>query len=1004
MNLHDVRGSTDVPGDAFVDTPSIRGVLRIYRSARLEALVDALNDVVREPLVSPFAKETIVVPSRAMGDWLALRLAEKQGIWANPSFVTIEELVANEAIDTDTLTWAIAAVLPSLLTDAKLAPVATYLEGDADGTKRHALARRLAATFRRYLTHRPAMITAWERGEDDLPAEHAWQPVLWRAVAGRVGREARHPATDAERLSVFAPEALSPAHADALAALPNVHVFARSTAGHPLATSLGTRNAETLATLEARAQSITDLDATPPSTLPQHLSVHACHAPMRECEVLRDQLLAALNDDPTLEPRDVLVLCPDLDTYAPVIDAVFGVSDKERTFLPYRIVDRASRKQLRVVEAFLALLDLIPSRLTAPDVVDFLSREPVRAKFDLEENELDTVRRWVSEVGIRWGEDEAHRAEVGQPALRANTWRFGLDRLIAGYAIGKDGSHDRTLCENTLPYDDVEGHATSTLGGLSAFCEELFFFRKELSGKHTLTTWQDLLRDALARLFHTFWQTEFQHAMVRDALTRIADTATKAGFAEEVPLAVVRDALAAELEERGRRRDVAAGGVTFAAYSSGRATPARVVVLLGMNDGDVPRAPRADGFDLLASSRQPGDPSVRDDDRQAFLDALLSARERLIVTYVGQSIANNAERPPSVLVSELLDLLSDAERKTALVRHPLHAFSPTYFGATEDIRLFSHADSLCEGAQAMSGPKSMMAPFARAPLPPSDLPRTLTLDQLVKFFEHPTRAFMMTRLRVFFGSDADVLEDREPLELDALEAWKLGAGLLERGERSPDVPADLVAEGALPLGVVGAFTYAEVAKKVAWIRAQIEEHVGGTKLRAPLPIELDVAAHDTRIVGWVKGTTPSVHLVTTYSNAGGKHRVGAWVRHVAMNAAGLSLRTVLVCKNEVWQLAPLKARDAEAQLRELVALYWRGLEAPLLFFPETSIAYVERLRKTRDENDALTHAEKAFGKDFGDGTCPYIDRAFGGAAALHEPTFASLATELVSPMLAQVTA
>lgn len=997
--MSDLTVSTDGHARDARDTP-IGGDLRVHHSFDLQRLVDALASVVAEPLASPFAAETVVVPSRAMGDWLGLRLAEKQGIWANPRFVTLEALVGARAFDRDEVAWTIAAVLPQLLGLAKLAPVAAYLEGDGDGTKRHALSRRLASTFLRYAAHRPAMLRAWEWAEDDVPAEHAWQPIVWRAVVARLGRAAHDDAELPERLSVFAPEGLPLAHADALAALAKkrpIHVFTRTSENHPLAASMGARSGETLATLKARASSVTDLDPEPPRSLPTHVAIHACHAPMRECEVLRDQLLAALSEDATLEPRDILVLCPDLDTYAPVIDAVFGVAENDRTFPPYRIVDRASRRHLRVVEGFLALLDLIPSRMTAPDVVDFLSREPVRAKFDLEESDLDTVRRWVSEVGIRWGEDEAHRAEEGQPALRANTWRFGLDRLIGGYAMGKDGTHDRTLCEGTLPYDDVEGHATSTLGGLAAFCEELFSFRKALRGTRTMSAWAELLRNALARLFHAFWQTESQHRMVREAIARVVETATRAGFAEEVPLAVVRDALAAELEERGRRMDVAAGGITFASFTSARAVPARVVVLLGMNDGVVPRAPRADGFDLLALDRRPGDPSVRDDDRQTFLDALLGARERLIVTYVGQSIANNAAVPPSVLVSELCDLGS-----LDVVRHPLHAFSPRYFGAGGDARLFSHAAPLCAGAQAMLGPRVAMAPFVREPLPPSDLPRTLTLDQLVKFFEHPVRAFMMTRLRVFFGSDAEVLADREPLELDALEAWKVGAGLLERDERAAEVPADVVAEGALPLGVVGAFAYAEVAKKVAWIREQIAEHAGRAKLREPQPIELDVRAHDTRIVGWVKSTTSAVHLVTTYSNAGGKHRIGAWVRHVAMNAAGLSLRTVLVCKNEVWQLAAMKRRDAEGQLADLVALYWRGLEAPLRFFPETSIAYAARLREKRDADGALAAAERTWGDKFGDGTCPYIARACGGVEVLKDPSFADLALQIADPMLAQV--
>ncbi len=1018
----------------------MRGVLRVCTSSRIEALVDALCRVVSEPLASPFTAETIVVPSRAMGDWLALRLAEKQGIWANPKFVTLEAFVAElaggageDAFDRDTLTWTIAALLPSLTGRAELAPVAAYLEDDADGTKRLALARRVAGTFARYLAHRPEMVLAWEQG--GTHEAEAWQPLLWQAIVGRLGNDHRARRTQRllerlqkkdildvpERVSVFAPDSIPLAQADVLAALATVtpvHVFVRSNAGHALAESLGTRRAETFSTLAGRASdSFLGLDAGAPPPSPT-LAVHACHAPMRECEVLRDQLLAALDEDATLEPRDILVLCPDLETYAPVIDAVFGVPTTDRTHLPYRVVDHVTRRLLRVCTAFLAFLDLVPSRMTAPDVLDLLAREPVRAKFDLQENEMDVVRRWVSECGIRWAEDEHHRAEVGQPALRENTWRFGLDRLLLGYAMGAE---ERALCHEVLPYDDVEGTKTTTLGGLAAFCEELFFFRKDLTGKKSLPAWRERLLDALSRLFHASWQTEFQHQMIRDALERIVTSADKAGFTGEVPLAVVKDALDAELAERGGRLEAPAGGLTFATFASSRCVPARVVALLGMNDGDVPRAPRRDGFDLLGAKHAAGDPSPRDEDRQAFLDALLSARDALLVTYIGQSIANNAERPPSVLVSELLETLPPDVRATAVVHHPLHAFSPRYFGGDDDARLFSHASALCTGALSMLRARKEQEPFVAAPLAPSDLPRTLTVEQLARFFEHPVRAFFQTRLRVTFGSDVETVEDREPLDLGPLEQWTLGTPLLARARDGrplgPPVPRDVVAEGALPLGVVGAGAYEGVLATVEDIDARVAEHLDDAPL-PPCPFEVDVPAHDTRLFGWARNASATKVVVFTFSKLSGKQKVSAWVKHVAMNAAGLALETVLVCKDKTLRLAPLTKADAAARLADLLDLYWRGLEAPLLFFPDPSLLYVETLRKVKSTDAAMARATKDFddSEKFGASTCPYVQRAFGGAFPLDDafepfsaardrtkyPSFVALAERIGQPLCASV--
>ena len=54
------------------------------------------------------------------------------------------------------------------------------------------------------------------------------------------------------------------------------------------------------------------------------VQIHACHGRARQVEVLRDAVLHLLEDDPTLEPRDVIVMCPDIETFAPLIQATFG--------------------------------------------------------------------------------------------------------------------------------------------------------------------------------------------------------------------------------------------------------------------------------------------------------------------------------------------------------------------------------------------------------------------------------------------------------------------------------------------------------------------------------------------------------------------------------------------------------------------------------------------------------------------------------------------------------
>lgn len=975
--------------------------LHVYSSSNLATLVEALAGTVKEPLSSPFERETVIVPGRPVGDWLGLRLAEQQGIWANPRFLTAEQFLAESCPSTTkddpfapaTLGWSIAAALPEFLPSRDFAGVRGYLEDDRNATKRIALAERLARIFNSYLVHRPDLLLAWEHGNEDHGDETAaWQAPLWRALVARHGaaHRARRYATFLEalrgngivelpeRISVFAPERLPTLVLDvfqALGAQVPVHLFLRASR-HPLAETLAVRERQLGEGIGTRTRStVQALGAT--ASVPE-LAIHSCHAPMRECEVLRDQLLALLDADRTLEARDILVLCPSLDTYGPVIDAVFGIPRNEPGFLPYRIVDQSARRMLRVVEAFLVLIEVASSRLTASDVVDLLSREPIRTRFGLEEGDLALVRRWVSESGIRWGEDEDHRVEVGQPAFRENTWRFGLERLVLGYAMGSDGT---TMCGDCLPYDDVDAGTSDVLGGLTAFCEALFAARKDLSAsaRVPLAAWRGRLRAPVAALLDASWQTEPEHRMIREALDALVARGERAGFVDEVPLSVVRDALHRELDERARAFEAPIGGVTFASFVSSRCLPARVVVMLGMNDGDFPRRPIAEGFDLVARHPRPSDPSVRDDDRQAFVDALHCARDRVIVTYVGQSIGNNKEQPPSVLVSQLIDTLTSEQRKEVVVTHPLHAFSPRYFGEDADARLFSYASTLCDGAQSMRGPRSQQRRFLEKPLPPqADAIRSVSVDALARFFEDPVRGFFQTRLGVSLGSDVDLLANREPLEFDPLEKWIFASPLVERARKGANLsgalPTDLRAGGKLPLGIVGDVAYDELVPGIQAIAEQVIEYLGTGRVE-PLPIELDVpsgSGDPTRIGGWLKNVGPNAQVLYTYSSSSGRRMLGAWVRHLVMLSTGNGGETVLVCRDKTTRFRRVAKPDA--LLATLVDLYWRGLEAPLLLFPDAAKSLLDP--KHIDSDAALEAAREEFFDRFGSAHCAYVRRAF----------------------------
>jgi exodeoxyribonuclease V gamma subunit len=716
---------------------------------------------------------------------------------------------------------------------------------------------------------------------------------------------------------------------------------------------------------------------------------------MREVEVLRDVLIDMFERDAELQPHDVLVMTPDMQAYAPFIEAVFGSVERGSPgYVPFRISDTGGPAGDDAASAFLALLGLLDGRMGASAVLDLVAMEAVRARFGIED--MDQVSRWVRESGVRWGVDGVHRREEGQD-FDENTWRFGLDRLLLGHAME---GRDATLWASTLPHDDVEGGATADLGRLVDLLETLFGLRREAMSAMTLGGWSIALGRMLDAMIDASGPRAREAGRIRRILEDLGDM--EACFGEHVGLAVVRSEIERVVGESRSVHQFLAGGVTFCEMLPMRSIPVRVVCLLGMNDDAFPRTSRTPGFDLAAATRLPGDRSSREDDRYMFLEALLSARDALVVTYVGQSLRDSAAYPPSVVVSELLDVLDEGGR--VVVRHPMQAFSPRYFSPSGGLVSYSEANARAAArlVRGRHGP----VPFVTGPVEDPGWDGTVTLDDLVRFFSGPGRWFLQRRLGMYVDAAGDVTDDREPLVLDPPEGHALGARLLGHavaGGRASDLHAAVRASGRLPPGSVGDV---ELDDRVPWAGAIArvrERHARGEPRVVPIDIEIG----GTRLRGRLEGVRPGGLVTHDFGKLDARRELVLWIRHLVLCAAspgGRPPASVLVCRSadggrvQATTLGPVD--DALAHLGTLLGLLAQGRSAPLPFFPAASRRYAAELGGKGHEA-ALESAAGAFAGtrwQRGDGDDPYVAVAYRGTDPLADP-FCEVAVRVWGPFL-----
>lgn len=681
-------------------------------------------------------------------------------------------------------------------------------------------------------------------------------------------------------------------------------------------------------------------DSVAPGRLPARdddtsIRIQVCHSKMREVEVLYDQLLDIMAKRPDIRPSDIMVMSPDIAEYAPWIDGVFP---KDELF--YSIADRALDQESAVLLAFMSLLSLPDMRLTATEVIDLLEVPTIARKFGLAEDDLLTLTAWIKEAGIRWELDGRSKQQRWQvPPARHNTWQFGLDRMLLGYAMDATAGP----FDHILPMDLDAGDAP-LLGILCDFMEQLADYREQLSASHTVAQWRAILLAMLADFFEPDSREELDLAAVRDLIVRLEEETTATGF--DVPLSprMIRYWLDEQLAVVQQGRGFVSGGVTFATLVPMRSIPYKVVCLLGMNDGAFPREDRPPTFDLMASTGyRKGDRSKRNDDRYLFLEALLSARDYFYLSYEGRSMKDNDARPPSVLVDELLDYIRQVFDRDPVTVHRLQPFSEDYFSDAAPA-LTSYRESWYTALINTRSPER----FVAEPLPADPELAPDQLDKLARFYRHPAQYFLRNRLGVWFD-DADIsLGESESFTLDNLERHGLAEAALNTllaNEPLQTWRERTIDSGLVMPGTLGNMQLDKQMSRAAMIYEQALPLLDGEPQRFSRTLDLPSGIE-------LKGSIGDIYSDTIVDVRAGVLRkrqlMAVWLQHLFANATLGERRTVMISRHAakeealVHELAPLQPEKAAGILAQLAEYYTAGVQSPLPFLPETSHAWARK--------------------------------------------------------------
>ena len=736
------------------------------------------------------------------------------------------------------------------------------------------------------------------------------------------------------------------------------------------------------------------------------LQVHAAHGPDRQVEVLRELLVGLLDDDPTLEPRDIVVLCPDIERFAPLVSAAFGLADEDGdTVHPghrirVRLADRALRRVNPLLEVLSTVLSLAGGRVAASTVLDLSAQPAVARRFSFTGEDLDRLTQLISASGVRWGLDAAHRRPYGLGHLGQNTWSAGLDRLLLGVAMDGEDNH---FIGTALPLDEVDSSDVELIGRLAELMQRLGTALDAFDADHPLQEWLEVARQSIDALTDTTprdsWQTG--HAY------RVLSSLGSAEIAADTVLsrAEFQALLADRLSGRAGRANFRTGTLTVCTMYPMRSVPHRVVCLLGMDDLSFPRRSHHDGDDLLNDDPWVGDRDRRSEDRQLLLDAIMSATEHLLVLYTGADPRTGVSRPPAVPIGELLDAVDltvrtedgSAPRDLVVHRHPLQPFDAANFASSTGAgspgdRPFSFDLAALRGARAAAGVRSSgPAVYPTTPLPEREPTTQVELADLTRFLSHPVKALLRERGGLPTWEESDPVTDQLPVELDGLASWQIGNRLLAELLRGADPDQLRGAEwrrGTLPPRALGE----QVLERQLGQALQLAERARPWSSGEPTSHDIALAVGERLLTGTVAPVYGQTLLSVSFSWLSARQRLTAFTQLLALTAAhpGTPWQAVTIGRRGTSILGPVDPGWAALVLDDQLDLYETGLREPLPFAPRASAEYA----RLRSRGFPVSPTDSPAAKQWDQDRDAAYERFFGPGVTLAELlTIGSVARE-----------
>ncbi|PWV49639.1 exodeoxyribonuclease V subunit gamma [Chitinophaga sp. S165] len=688
------------------------------------------------------------------------------------------------------------------------------------------------------------------------------------------------------------------------------------------------------------------------------ITINNCYTVAREVEVLYNYLVHLIDKKKeTLSPRDIVVMVRDIDAYAPYIKAIFNNAPYK---FRYTIADESYADSDNLFNALHAILRMNEENFKAEEVLQLLDSSYIRKRFGI--NNVPLIRAVVDQANIRFG---IHGAKEDETFLVS--WKYGIRRIMFGICMSGDEEYGKGD-ESFFPLDILEGSDSLEVIRFCHFAEVLIAAVEDRKKERSISGWVEYIENLLHNMVY-----EPEEEVDEDynaLMQQLADyNLLNEYMSDTVAFEVFSHSFLQTLTGTTRTGLFVNGGITFCSLIPMRSIPFRVVAMLGLDYDKFPRREQPIGFNLMEKNKQRGDRNVKDNDKHLFLETVLSARQYLYISYVGQSAKDNSRMPPSALVDELLDYIESGTEEAVDVRNklvtkqPLQGFSKKYM--TGDERLYSYLNATVPERPVTSTGKVMEQP---------DL-EEVDLDELVRFFKNPFKAYYNKVLGIYYNDEQVLLNETEIFHLDSLQKWSLKNELLQMDANAiANMKIRLVKTGRLPLKNMAYVALQQIESEVQPVRDKYRTCINGAEEQS-VQVELDLEG--TLLKGTINNVFDGKLVQVSWSKREDKYLIEAYIRYLAGRAAGVLKGMCFISgasKQDAFEAIPLSKEDALQRLTTLLNIFREGFERITPFFPDLDIKPADLA--ALDFNKFAKKVDEKLGKRDNNSVDPYISREY----------------------------